>query len=260
MGGATVQGELWGMRARDWAEVQEGVGAPLFEAVIQETGVGSSTALLDVGCGSGVFCQMATQRGAQVSGLDAAGALIEIARECMPQGDFRVGEIEELPFASQSFNLVTGFNSFQFAANPLKALQEARRVARKGTSLAIGVLGKPEDTQARAYFAAMGTLLPPPPPGAPGPFALSVDGALEALVSQAGMQPGKVKQVDCPWTYPDESTLLRGLLSTGLSVQAMRVVGEAAVQKSILNALAPFKTGAGGYDIRNKYRYMLVKT
>ena len=48
-GSADVQGELWGARARDWAEVQEPTARPLYEAVLRETGIGPRTALLDVG-------------------------------------------------------------------------------------------------------------------------------------------------------------------------------------------------------------------
>jgi len=259
MGTANVQGQTWGIRARDWAEVQEGMYAPLFDAVLRKTAVGAGTALLDVGCGSGMFCQMAAELGAQVSGLDAAEPLLAIARERTPQGDFRTGEMEELPYAERTFDVVAGFNSFQFAASPVHALQEARRVSRPSASLVITVFGKREDTEATAYFAAVGSLLPPPP-GAPGPFALSVDGALEALVTEAGMHPGKVEEFDCPWAYPDERTLLRGLLSPGPGIRAVQLAGEATARDVVLKALAPFKTVSGEYVIRNKARYMIVKT
>jgi 2-polyprenyl-3-methyl-5-hydroxy-6-metoxy-1,4-benzoquinol methylase len=84
MGTAEVQGQIWGVRARDWAEVQEGQFAPLFSAVLQKTAAGASTAVLDIGCASGVFCQMAAKLGAQVNGLDAAEPLLAIARERVP--------------------------------------------------------------------------------------------------------------------------------------------------------------------------------
>ena len=125
MGTAIVQGQIWGVRARDWAEVQEGLYAPLFDAVLRETAVGAGTTLLDIGCGSGMFCQMAAKLGAQVSGLDAAEPLLAIARERVPQGDFRAGEMEELPYANRTFDVVAGFNAFQFAASPSNALREA---------------------------------------------------------------------------------------------------------------------------------------
>ena len=260
MGTANVQGQIWGIRARDWAEVQEGMYAPIFDAVLQRTAVGASTALLDIGCGSGMFCQMAAKLGAQVSGLDAAEPLLAIARERTPLADFRTGEMEELPYTDRIFDVVAGFNSFQFAASPVHALQEARRVSRPDGSLVIVAFGKREDTEANAYFAALGSLLPPPPPGTPGPFALSVDGALEALVAEAGMHPGKVEEFDCPWAYPDETTLLRGLLSSGPGIRAVQLAGEAAARDAVLKALAPFKTAAGGYMIRNKARYMIITT
>jgi len=260
MGTANVQGQLWGVRARDWAEVQEGMFACLFQEVLQKINMGWGTAVLDIGCGSGVFAEMAALRGAKISGLDAAEPLLAIARQRVPEGDFRRGDMEELPFANQTFDVITGFNSFQYAANPANALKEARRVARKGGSLIIAVWGKPENSDAKAYFAAIGSLLPPPPPGTPGPFALSVDGALEGLITQAGMNPGAVQDVDCLWEYPDDETLLRGLLSAGPGVRAVQHAGAATVRRAILNALSPFKTASGEYKFKNNARYMIVKT
>lgn len=42
-----------------------------------------------------------------------------------------------MPFPDHAFDLVTGFNSFQFAGNPAIALAEARRVAKPGAHVAI---------------------------------------------------------------------------------------------------------------------------
>jgi SAM-dependent methyltransferase len=259
MGTARVQGQIWGARAKDWADVQERVALPLFEAVLQETVVGKNTSVLDVGCGSGIFCEMAAKRGAQVSGLDASEPLLAIARERVPSGDFRSGEMEELPYDNQEFDFVTGFSSFQFAANPVKALQEASRVSRTGT-VVIAVFGKPEASEATAYIKAMGSLLPPPPPGDPGPFALSADGALEALAIKSGLTPSVVKMVDCPWDYPDEKIALRGLMSSGPAVRAIHERGEDIVRDLILKVIAPYKTKSGGYYLTNNFHYLIATT
>jgi SAM-dependent methyltransferase len=257
MGTAKIQGQIWGSRARDWAEVQEGVAIPLYEAVLKRTAVGAGASVLDIGCGSGIFCEMAAKRGAKVSGMDAAESLLAIAAERVPDGDFRAGEMEALPYADRTFDLAAGFSSFQFAASPVNALREASRVSRTG-AVVIAVFGKPEESDSSVYIAALGSLLPPPPPGAPGPYALSADGALEALAIQAGMTPGIVATVECPWDYQDEKTALRGLLSSGPAIRAIQINGEAAVRQVLLNALAPFKTGSGGYHLRNSYRYMIA--
>lgn len=257
MGTANVQGQIWGARAKDWADVQESVAVPLFDAVLHETAVGKNTSVLDIGCGSGIFCEMAAKRGARVSGLDASDHLLDIARERVQSGDFRTGEMEELPYDDHAFDLVTGFSSFQFAANPVNALREASRVSRSGT-VVIAVFGKPEESEATAYIKAMGSLLPPPPPGAPGPFALSADGALEALAVKAGLTPSSVKAVECPWNYPDEKTALRGLLSSGPAIRAIQEQGEDVVRDLILKVIAPFKTISGGYYLTNNFHYVIA--
>lgn len=257
MGTAKVQGQIWGSRARDWADIQEGVAIPLYEEILRKTGIGAGSSVLDIGCGSGIFCEMAARLGVRVSGIDASDSLIAIANQRVPDGDFRVGEMEILPYPDQIFDVVTGFSSFQFSANPAVAVKEASRVSRTGT-VVIAVFGKPEESESTAYITALGALLPPPPPGAPGPFALSADGALEALARQAGLTTCGVETVACPWDYPDEQTALRGLLASGPAIRAIQVKGEGVVRDAILNVLAPFKTRSGGYYLRNSYRYIIA--
>jgi len=94
-GSAAVHGQLWGARARDWADFQEPQKAHEYQVVFERLGLGAAIKYCDVGCASGFAAQLAAQRGADVSGIDAAEALIEIARERVPSGDFRVGEMEK---------------------------------------------------------------------------------------------------------------------------------------------------------------------
>lgn len=91
MGSADVQGELWGRAPDDWASLQESQHVPLFDAMLDVTGVGEGVRLLDVGCGGGGASFLAAERGAIVSGLDASAPLIDIARERVPSRDFRSG-------------------------------------------------------------------------------------------------------------------------------------------------------------------------
>lgn len=60
---------------------------PLFEAVLDAAGVGQRTALLDVGCGSGLTLTMAKERGAIPHGLDISPGLLRIARDRLPEAD-----------------------------------------------------------------------------------------------------------------------------------------------------------------------------
>jgi ubiquinone/menaquinone biosynthesis C-methylase UbiE len=72
------------------------------------------------------------ERGLQPFGLDASEALIELARARLPEADLHVGDMEALPYDDDTFDLVTGFNSFFFANDMVVALREARRVAKPG--------------------------------------------------------------------------------------------------------------------------------
>lgn len=93
-GTAKVNGSFWGSSARDWASIQEGQFKAGYEAVLAHCGVGPETVYLDAGCGAGMATQIASSRGARVSGFDAAEALLAIARERVPAGDFRVADLE----------------------------------------------------------------------------------------------------------------------------------------------------------------------
>jgi SAM-dependent methyltransferase len=260
MGTAAVQGDLWSGNPRDWADLQEPLFSPLYRAVLDSVRIGAGSRVLDVGCGTGLFCAQAAERGAAVAGIDAAEGMLAIARERTPSGDFRKGEMEELPFSDASFDLVTGFNSFQFAADPVNALRQAKRVAKPSGAVSMAVWGLASDCQAAALLKAMGSLLPPPPPGTPGPFALSEPGVMEDMLSKADLKPGRAVDVDAPFDFKDEEVGYRAMAASGPGIRASRTVGPDTLRTALLAALAPFKTGSGRYHLDNKFRFVVART
>jgi SAM-dependent methyltransferase len=253
-----ANGRLWGARARDWAEVQEGQCAAAFHAVLEHAGVGAGTRHLDVGCGAGMAAALSAARGASVSGIDAAATLLEIARERTPAGDFRHGDIEALPFDGDAFDLVTGFNAFQYAGDAAQALREAARVTRPGGMVVIMTWGEPAGMEASSLVAALKPLLPAPPPGAPGPFALSDETALRAFAAAGGLAPSTVFDVDTHWSYPDEATALRGLGSAGVAVRAVEHSGAVAFIAAHRAALAPFRQPDGSFRVGARFRCLVA--
>lgn len=250
---------LWGARARDWAEFQEPQVRAMYETVLARTGLKPGMAYLDAGCGSGLAAQIAAKQGARVSGIDAAEALLAIARERVPNGDFRAGDLEELPYTDRSFDIVTGFNSFQFAGNPALALGEARRVARPSGIVAIVTWGKPEGMEAASIVTSLRELMPPPPPGAPGPFALSDEAALRNFAVSGGLKPVEVFDIPCVLDYPELATALRGLNSSGVAARAMENSSEQAVSAAHEKALAPFRQKDGSYKAKAMFRCLLAR-
>jgi SAM-dependent methyltransferase len=255
----SLNGRLWGARAGDWADIQEGTARPVYEAALERTRVKSGTRYLDIGCGAGMAAQIAAARGAQVAGIDAAEALLAIARRRTPAGDFRRGDLEELPFNNHAFDVVTGFNSFQYAGNPAVALGEARRATKPGGTVIIMTWGDPKGMEAASLVAALRPLMPPPPPGAPGPFALSDEQALRRFAADAGLKPLEVFDVDSPFVYADEATAIRGLNSAGVAARAMEHSSEQAVTDAHAEAIAPYRQPDGSYRIKATFRCLLAQ-
>ncbi len=257
---AASEGPDWSARATAWAELWGDLGMPAFEAVADATGISRSTRVLDIGCGSGEFSRLAAARGALVSGIDAAEGMIEIARRLVPGADLRVGAMERLPWDEDTFDVVAGFNAFQFAADMIVALREAKRVARAGGQVAICNWGRPQDRELAAVFSPLRELEPPPEPGPPqpDPAAIGEPGVLEDLARRARLEPGRAGEVDVPYAAPDQATLERALLAGAGFLSAIDHSGEEAVRRTITHAAAPFRQPDGSYLFRNKFRYLIA--
>src|SRR5687768_14192139 len=106
-------GPLWGARPADWA-LSEDQQVPTYQEALRRVGLAPGDQVLDVGCGVGAFLRLVAERGGRPFGLDASQALLELARQRVPEADLRVGDMEALPYADDTFDLVAGFNSFFF--------------------------------------------------------------------------------------------------------------------------------------------------
>jgi ubiquinone/menaquinone biosynthesis C-methylase UbiE len=85
--------------------------------------------VLDVGTGAGVFAEEFAARGYAVVGIDANGSMVEAARRFVPQAEFREAAAEVIPYEDGAFDLVFMAHVLHETDDPLRALQEARRVS-----------------------------------------------------------------------------------------------------------------------------------
>lgn len=258
MGTSKLQGELWGKSPQGWAEIQEPMHAPLWEAMLNAVEVAPGTRFLDAGCGGGGASVLAAKRGAQVSGLDAADGLIGFARERVSSGDFRVGDIESLPFKDASFDAVFAANSVQYAGDRIAALRELGRVCAPGGRIVAGLFGPPEKVEYRAIFKAVRDAMPEPPPGG-GPFELSAPGKLEELFEEAGLKTMESGEADCPFSYPSFETFWRANVAAGPFQGMLRVISEEQLKSAVHEATATFRQDNGGILIQpNIYKYVVA--
>jgi SAM-dependent methyltransferase len=227
---------------------------PLWAAMLDAAAVGPGIHVLDAGCGAGGASVLAAHRGAQVNGLDAAEALLAIARARVADGDFRVGDLEDLPYADGTFDAVIAADVLPYVADPATVLCELRRVCMPGGRVVIAIWGAPEECDQRAIVTAVRALLPRPLDAEP--FALSAPGVLDALIAQAGLTAFCGGTVACPSEYPDGETFWQAQSSTGLLQATLRLVGAAPLKAGLLRAVAPYQTSAGGVRLENRFRYV----
>ncbi|MGH4027216.1 MAG: class I SAM-dependent methyltransferase [Pseudonocardiaceae bacterium] len=238
-------------------------GTPLFERVLQRAGVGRGISLLDLGCGAGLLCRIAADRGAQVTGIDRDAGQLEQAATLVPEGAFDVGDMLALPYPAGSFDVAVCVQSIMHVTNPLTALREATRVARPGAPVVVTIWGKEESCDIRSFGRALSGLLARPSGGAHGvargvqPPPLSADGRLERLATMAGLAVTEVGEVVCPFRYSDEDALLGDLLGSGLGRRALSVASFATVRRAVLEGLAGYRTPGGGYRLDNTFRYLV---
>lgn len=168
--------------------------------------------------------------------------------------------MEELPYPDQSFDAVSGFQAFQYAADPAHALAEARRVTKPGGKMGIVFWGYPEDCEMEVMFKALGAFLPPPPPGAPAPLALSAPGVAEKLLQQVGLDLVEAGEIDCPFEFPTDEIFIKAFVSSGPAMRAIRAAGdEGQVHEALRQALLPYQRKAGGILMKNKFRYFITE-
>ena len=124
--------------ATDWGDgTYELTAAELHasaKVLVSAARIASEHAVLDVGCGTGNAALLAAESGAQVTGIDPAKRLLDVARESAQKAGlsahFLEAEAGSLPFADQSFDRVLSHFALIFAPDATAAIVEIARVLR----------------------------------------------------------------------------------------------------------------------------------
>ncbi|MEV5597634.1 methyltransferase domain-containing protein [Streptomyces sp. NPDC052496] len=261
-------------RARDWAEIQERMLVPLYEAVYDRVGVGPTTRLLGLGCGSGLALLIAAARGAQVCGVDADEGRLDLARERLTPDSAReagdgaaratllaCGSPERAAAPEGAFNLVTAFHPVGCVSSIeglTASLVTAAGLAERGSPVVLGGWGPVERCATASVLRVAQRLADPL--RTTGGWRPSGRDDLEDLADRAGLRPDGSGRVACPFGYGDLPSAVRGLLSTGLFDAALEVTEAAQVEKELSEALHPHQRPDGTVWMANVFRYLIART
>jgi SAM-dependent methyltransferase/alkylhydroperoxidase family enzyme len=225
---ATAQWRLvdegWGRRAVDFATLSEPGNGREYVAMHQHLGVGRSTRLLDMACGAGLAMELASARGATCAGIDASRRLIAVATDRNPDADVRVGDMQDLPWAADSFDVVTSFRGI-WGTTP-GALAEAHRVLRPGGRLGLTVWGHIKASPGAWALSPFRLATEPRVSHQAQMVALGRPGAGEEVLGRMGFVDVRRLSIPMVWEFADPAGYARAIASTGPAYEAIQNVGE----------------------------------
>jgi ubiquinone/menaquinone biosynthesis C-methylase UbiE len=198
--------------SQKWRRQSAAMGAGVTQAIVQLAAARPGIQVLDLACGTGEpAISLASQVGPQgrVIGIDINPELLEVARGRAQQRtlsniEFREADAHSLPFASESFDLVTSRFGVMFFDDIARALDEAHRVLRPHGRIALLAWGPFEQPYFLSTVAIVRRHLPASTlePGTLNMFRFSQPGSLTADLKQAGFTRIKERTVTVPWSWP----------------------------------------------------------
>lgn len=86
--------------------------------------------VLDIACGSGELSAELSRNSFEVTGIDFASEMIQVAKNNFPNISFEIGDAEKLEFSDHTFDAVVMNFGILHLENPEEAIKEARRVLK----------------------------------------------------------------------------------------------------------------------------------
>lgn len=197
------------IRFDDGAAYERGMGGwsvPAGEVFLDWVTPAAGLRWLDVGCGNGVFSELAMRRCAPVSmnGIDPSPAQISYAqsRPGAQGAVFQLGDAMALPFGDDGFDIATMALVIFFVPDPAKGVAELARVVRPGgivAAYAWDILGGGFPFHpVQVAMRGMGMATPFPP----SVEAAAID-RLQALWTGAGLASVETRVIEVSRTFQD---------------------------------------------------------
>lgn len=190
---------------KKWDELTMDFLGPHSEEMIRHIKPSGSDLVLDIASGTGepgiTIASMLTD--GKVTVTDLSDGMLQVAREKAEASGIKnletmIADACELPFADNTFDVVSCRLGFMFFPDMLLATKEMARVLKPDGRIATSVWGDPQKNfwvtcivqNIKKYIE-----MPTPPEGAPGMFRCSEMGFIAELFKQAGLKNIVEKEV-----------------------------------------------------------------
>ena len=129
-----VDYETWHAQLEE--DPEQFAGAPWHLATLKHLPDVDGKRVLEIGCGRGLFAVELAARGADLVAADFSPTAVEFARARLPENvQTEVVDIQALPFASESFDLVVSQETLEHVPDPPKGMAELVRVTKRGGAI-----------------------------------------------------------------------------------------------------------------------------
>lgn len=108
--------------------------------------------VLDVACGTGDMAVELLRHGCSVTGVDLSKEMMAIAKRKVPQAEYRLADVERLPFGDASFDAVTCAFGVRNFVHLEQGLCEMLRVLKPGGRMVILELATPDSSLIRPFY------------------------------------------------------------------------------------------------------------
>ncbi len=169
----------------------------------------SDRSWLDIGCGTGSLSKtiLALASPARILALDLSASFIQTARRTIddPRVNFEVGTASRIPAATNSFDAVVSGLMLNFVPDPIQAVNEMRRVGRRGGVIAAYVWDYAQGMEMLRYFWDAAIALDPIVKGLDEGlrFPICQPERLEQLFMKAGPREIEVQAIEIKTVFKD---------------------------------------------------------
>ncbi|HMX70347.1 MAG TPA: class I SAM-dependent methyltransferase [Solirubrobacterales bacterium] len=242
--------------------------APATPAVADAVEPVTGKLALDLACGTGNEALELARRGARVTGYDGAPRLLQVAGERAAAEGLELervqGDLAELPFDDDSFEIVTSVFGLIFTGSPQDSAAEIGRVLRPQGRIAFtswveeGLFQYMQDMAKAAVASHFGQA---PPEGADAPFAWGDEVAVRELFSESGL----MLQVETRELVIEEESAAalndRWFDLHPIWITMQEVIGDEAYEEMRREALPVVESHNEASDgsFRNTLRYLLFE-
>ena len=240
----------WEKKASLYEENWGSVTGQTIETILKLAYVEQGAKVLDIGCGGGHFCNLAYQKGAEVTGCDLSYEMIRIAKSNYPKITFVIEDAEKLSFTDSAFDIITMNYLLLHVADQKKVLLEARRALKENGRIIFTLWREPTNSPALNLIFdsiktfADTTVIPP----ADDIFKFARLDTAEAILKEIGFDDITAEFVNTSWRSPSKESFFTAVLSgtrMGGTIELQQLEIREKIKSKIFNDLEQFKDATG---------------